>query len=637
MKKKSNELKVNTNLLKVIQPRGGITFKDETIVKSGDGYSSCLHIMEYPEEEYEHWLNRICNIQGTIATVDIGTDDVNDVKRNINKSMKEQNQRYIHAENYTDKSAAETRFMEMKQIAEELQNMNEVVKNIDVRVFFSDRSQAELERNIKDRRNELETSGFMGYNNLNETKADWTSFYTPYTQQQKELFAVEGQMVTSTQLAGGNPFHFSCLEDELGSFYGTTTVGGNVLFDLFYKSPARASYNAAVVGKMGSGKSTILKKMFEDRAIRGDYIRAFDVSGEFSLLAKTLGGKVLVLDGSSDKMFNMLEILRSGDNESTNYSRHIAKVKTMYRYFDPEVEEGTLDELGILLRELYERFNLAPEVFSNKKERRITGLPSEKYPILEDLVEQCKISIKNISETKYDEVQEKIAINTALKISSIQRKLESIIETYGSIFNGHTSLDNILNEQIIVFDISTIKEMDPNVFDAQFFNLASLSWDNAVANGKEMMRMDNEGEIEWEDITRTLILIDESHRTINATKYKALEQITTYMREARKYFASFVLASQSIRDYVPEGSSDLAINKLKTLFELTQYKFIFNHDENVLGLIQTVFGRILTEKQIAKIPQLETGNCYLCISSVGNLEFKVYITPEEKYVFNGGA
>ena len=332
----------------------------------------------------------------------------------------------------------------------------------------------------------------------------------------------------------------------------------------------------------------------------------------------------------------MLEILRAGENESTNYSRHIAKVKTMYRYFSPEVDEGTLDELGILLRELYERFHLAPEII-NKKERRITCLPSNMYPILDDLVEQCKISIKNMAEQKYDEIQEKLAVNRALKINNIQRKFESIIETYGAIFNGHTSLENIVNEQIIVFDISTIKEMDPNVFDAQFYNLAALSWDNAVANGKEMLNLYNEGEIEWEDIVRTLILIDESHRTINANKYKALDQITTYMRESRKYFAGFYLASQSIRDYVPEGASDLAINKLKTLFELTQYKFIFNHDENVLGHIQTIFGRILTDKQISKIPQLETGNCYLCISAAGNLEFKVYITPEEKYVFNGGA
>lgn len=136
------------------------------------------------------------------------------------------------------------------------------------------------------------------------------------------------------------------------------------------------------------------------------------------------------------------------------------------------------------------------------------------------------------------------------------------------------------------------------------------------------------------------MLIDEGHRWLNTKKLQALELISVYFREARKYFASIVLASQSVRDYVPGGrseSSDAAVNQIKTLFELTQYKFIFRQNENALGIISDVFSNAFTESQLKKIPYLEQGNTILNISGDRTLEFKVYLSAEEKRIFRGGA
>ena len=160
-------------------------------------------------------------------------------------------------------------------------------------------------------------------------------------------------------------------------------------------------------------------------------------------------------------------------------------------------------------------------------------------------------------------------------MDKIKNTISYLVNTYGSLFDGHTSIDNITDEQIVTFDISKLKEMEPAIFDVQIFNAISLCWDNCVTNGKLMESMRREGSIQLEDIVHFLILIDESHRWINTQKLQALDLITIYLREARKYYGGIVMASQSIRDYVPEGSSDVAINKIKTVFELTQYKFLF--------------------------------------------------------------
>lgn len=243
---------------------------------------------------------------------------------------------------------------------------------------------------------------------------------------------------------------------------------------------------------------------------------------------------------------------------------------------------------------------------------------------------------KGYEAVELDLVKHRMAI-----MDKIRRVLSNITNTYGSLFDGHTSIDNILDEQIVTFDLSTIKEMKPSVFDAQIFNMISLCWDNCVTNGKLMMERlrkakGEEGALDPEQVTKFLMIIDESHRWINTKKRHALESITIYLREARKFFGGIMLASQSIRDYVPEGSGAEEIDDLKKIFELTQYKFIFHQEADTLPLLDKVFESTLTQSQRNKIPKLEIGENILCIASDRNLEFKVHLTKEEDRIFEGG-
>ena len=85
-----------------------------------------------------------------------------------------------------------------------------------------------------------------------------------------------------------------------------------------------------------------------------------------------------------------------------------------------------------------------------------------------------------------------------------------------------------------------------------------------------------------------------------------------------------------------EGTSDVALNKLKTLFELTQYKFIMHQDSNATDLLRNVFNGILTESQIRKIPKLEMGDAIVNLSSAQTMEVHIQITEDEKEIFKGG-
>ena len=308
----------------------------------------------------------------------------------------------------------------------------------------------------------------------------------------------------------------------------------------------------------------------------------------------------------------------------------------MYKYLvegNTSVEE--IVEFEELLRELYKNFGM--ELKSGQAVTQITGLPADKYPIFSDFLKFLDKKIEEMQESTYvNEVGMELIKKKLILVDKIRRVIGNVVETYGSLFDGYTSIDNILDEQIVTFDLSTVKEMKASIFDAQIFNMISLCWDNCVTNGKLMSEMYRKGEIELEDITSFLMIIDESHRWLNAKKRHALELITIYLREARKFFGGIMLASQSIRDYVPEGSADEAIDDLKKIFELTQYKFIFHQDSNTLPLLDRIFESTLTRSQRNKIPKLEVGENILCIASDKNLEFRVHLTKEEEKLFNGG-
>lgn len=635
MRKKKEEKPYDSFLIQKIQPHGGISFWDEKYIKTGQGYETCIHIFQYPEEIDTHWMTNILNVNDSIAIVDISTEDMVEVKRNINKSMSEQNIRYKTSKRFEDRFDAEQRYRELERLWKEIQSYGEILKSIQARIFVYGYTLREIEQKCKEVLINLESDNYKAAIFLNEGKSEWKSLYLPYKEQQKDENSIQGQSLTSETVAAGYPFHFSKLEDPYGSLLGFTSSGGIVLFDYFAKSESRLQYNAVAFGNMGRGKSTLLKKIYEDRAIRGDFIRIFDISGEFRYMTEQFGGKIYRPDGS-EGIINPLEILCSGDNENTNYSRHISKMGIFYRFLMPAADNYEIIEFEQVLRELYIKHGILGKD-GEIGNRRITRLNSKKYPIFSDLSVYLMHKIQMLQESPEGKNGDIIVRQKLQRLNNIKLTVDNVINNYGMLLDGYTSIDNMTDEQIIVFDISTLKEIKASIYDGMMFLLLSFCWDNAVANGMVMKEQWETGKIRWEEIKRFLVICDESHRWLNAQKLQAVDQVLLYCREGRKYFAGILFASQSIRDWVPEGSDAVAINKIKTLFELTQYKFIFQQDANAMGLLGEIFHEQLTDSELRRIPYLTKGETILAISSDRNIEMKVHLTAEENKMFRGGA
>lgn len=633
MRKKKEAPQQDISLIAYIQPQGGLHFRDETYIKTGNGYVQCIHVYKLPRAGVDdHWLTKVCNIDNVITTVDIHTEDLFVTKQNINRSLQEQEMRYQSASSFSERHDAEHQYRRMKNLYDELETMDEVMKSIHIRIYISAKTFFDLENRTKHIMTYLETSGYRNSVFLNEGKSEWDSRLLSMSEQ-SDHFQIPGIPITTETLSAGNPFHFSALEDPYGDYLGETPTMGNVIFDEFHKTDKRLYYNGVIFGLMGSGKSTLLKKRLKSRAIRSDFIRTFDISGEFTLLTKTLGGKVI---DSLNTKINPLEILRSTDeSEGKNFQNHISKLTTFYQLVS---ESNDTEEVNYFIRavhELYEEWGLSVKI-TNGKENPVTGLPAVSYPTLQDLWNLIDRKMQSYIAKTGNENEMYLIQHALIQYNKVKNTLDVLINIYSSLFNGHTTMDNITDEQLVTFNLSQLKSLPASIFDAYLYIILTLCWDNCVTNGKTMLDLYDAKKIDFSDIVHTMILIDEAHRWINTKKPLILDQITIYEREARRYFGGILLATQSIRDLIPEGSTDANIDKLKNIFEFSQYKFLFRQNSNVIPLIDRVFQSSLTPSLKGRIPKLEMGQCILMIDSDQNLELKIHLTEEEKQLFKGG-
>lgn len=643
LKRKQNEQenpqekkqKYDKKFLIDIQPQGGVNFKDKYIQK-GDGYEACIHIYDYPTTVNELWLEQIMSMRDVVVVNDIATMDKDEAVSSINKSMLEHNVRYRSAKQESERMDAQSSFQEMEKLYHEISQMGEVVKLIQIRIFVYAPTIAELEQKIETIISELNSRGFKGAIFLNETSWEWQSLFLPYEKLQELPNRREGKGLTALSLASGLPFHYSELNDPKGSYLGTSFTGGNVLFDLFHKDKKRRFYNGVVVGTMGAGKSTTLKKLVMDNASRGNFIRGFDVTGEFETLVNALSGYSISLDGSQG-IINPLQIYKTEDtgdsekDEELSFMRHISKVATFYQFLAGESTSEEVEEFKKVLRNFYEEIGFVDRIYTTG----VTDLPNEEYPIFSDLLDYVK---DLLYENPYlRTIRPELSDSKIARLEKIELVIDNIVNSYSHLFNGYTTIPDFTNEQVIFFSIRNLTGLEKGVFNAQMYNALNLIWDNLIQIGAPQMQALYEDEnFDEDEAIRLLVVIDEAHRLINSENMLAVSFLTDFAREARKYFGGLMFASQSIRDFVPDHSDSETVTKIRTLFELTQYKFIMQQDSNTLDSLRTIFEGQLSESELARIPLFQQGDCLLSINGVGNIMLSVEASEEELALFRGG-
>ncbi len=621
------------NFISKVQPKGGVSF-GEKYINTGDSYVGCLHVYAFAEDVSTLWLANLMNIENTVATMDLATANKEEVIRDINRSIGELRDRTETERRSTDKDDAGYELQNLREFAHSITQGGEIVKMCHVRIFFYDFSIDELEKRIGDTKKELNGMNHKTTIYLFQTKQEWLSLFTSYDQQTKINNTRQGVLLPSSSIGGGVPFHHQALKDPRGIYLGQTSTGGAFLLDPFYSTNTRRSFNGFVLGKMGFGKSTLMKQLEEGLVAKNSFIRGFDKARDYYDLIESQGGKIIDLSGGADlEMINPLEIFATKTDEKTleidefgSFMQHISKVANMIRFLNPSISDIEVTEFRTLLRQFYIKIGLlTPEYVSSPHKVKVTGLNPKSYPTMSDFS-------KYLHTVKYA----KPTPERVRTLEMIRIMIDDMVGQYAPFFDGHSTIENLENEQIVFFDIDGISQLDKEVFNCQLFTALTLIWNHALKHGRKVKRLKEQGKITLEDVRYFMVLIDECHNIINANNIFAVDYVISFEREMRKFSAGVFFATQSPNEILPESASNASIDKIKTVFELTTYKVFLNLDNSVMGKMREVLGSSLTETEYQMLPELKVGQAIFQTSS--NESYTVTFDPETAQLerFKGG-
>ena len=641
---KNKKSEIDPEFFKAIQPRYNLKFAERAI-KKGDGYEACIHVYAYPRQSEIFWLEDICMRENTIVTIDIASLDEEKVKKDLRESMREDRGNYNDTNDDTVLIDSQTSYNEMQQLYAEITQEGELIKAVHARIFTFAKTLQKLEEQADNIITDLESKGYKLGIFLNEAEYEYKSLYLPFEKQQEMKNRHEANPIPTVSLSAGYPFNYESHRDPHGFYLGYIPGGGACLFDNFhndryFKAPtkARISYDIFIGGKKGSGKSTLLKKLTTFNIALGNKVRGIAVSNEFDLLIQKFDGKMISMDGSNG-IQNLLEIQSTMVDKETNqlddvanFSQHLSKLSVFYAYMSPEAESSEIKEFEQLCRRLYIKHNLWSEKPGESKKN--TGLHPKDYPIFTDLLNLVQDEIYSDKVKRI--VKKEISETRLNRLEKIELVLQTVTSSYGHIFNGHTSFPNLDDEQIVFYDLRGVTKLQNDIKHAVMFNVLSIFWGAMLKTGLAQKMMWEEREIEWEDIERIFLVIDEAHIIIGSGNKGLLEYVVSFLRETRKYFTGLAMATQDIRDVIPEGANTEHLDLLKKIFAQTQYKFVFRQDESSIPLIRDLFGNNITEGGVSSVSKLGQGVC-LYSDDIASKFIKIEISDKEDDLYRGGA
>lgn len=610
--KKDKKNEIDLNFISKIQPMGNLLWKEDC-VRKGTGFETCIVVNLYKEEVEDFWLLNFSNIKDVIVTIDVGTLD-DSILKDLSKSIEEFKSRARGSKTETEKDENLIEISNLKSLHNSLYK-GSVMKEVKIRLFISKRTKEELIKEVKNILNLLDGKGFVSSVYLNELEIEFKSIFNPISSQKKAITKRGGKEILAQTLGAGINYHYTYLNDPKGTYFGTTFTGGNVVLDIFHRDSKRKFYNGIIYGKMGSGKSTFLKKLALTELSKGNKVRVFDASGEFVQLAKGFNSKFISLDGS-DGMINPFQVFKSVNdienpdekNAELSFQQHLSKLDSIFKYFNPDLSSDVRSELNNLFTKFYIKLGLINEKENGLKDYKgITDLSVKDYPTVSDF----NNFVKDIFRAEKDNFKRQ-------RLDRINLMLEEMINSFGSLFNGHSSF-NIQDEDFVAFNIKTLSSYKDEVFNAVVFNVLSILWNEMVNNTSV------KGVIS-EDDTKYLVLIDEAHRLLSSGDEKITKFFEFFLREARKYLGGIWFSFHLLEDNQTQGN----LSNMSKIFKFAQYKVIFSQDTSSANLFKTAFNREITESEINILPRLKTGECILSIAGYKNIAFRVFLGFEEE-------
>lgn len=617
-----------------IQPLGGVNFEAVDYVAFGDRFEATVDVINTPNILLNFWTSTLSQVGARVVTIDHLHDTSEDYTEVLDRTITALTSSRDNAKSQGEKDRIDDELNPIRQMSIDMKRHGETIKKSNFKLHFSASTIEELDAVVNKAIKSLRGQGFEATRYLNMQKQEWQSQFISFEMQEHLFYGKVEKELPSRALGIGFAHNQTYLHDPNGFFIGSTQTGGIMYLDMFRKTQERLSYSAFISGAKGGGKSSFLKKQLFLNYIIGNKVFGFDKSGEFRTLVELLNGSFVKL-GSQQSMINILQVFgfKSVADEASSetdivesFNTHISQTITRLSIFYNLTQNQQVIAASVL-RDFYFSY------FTEEQMMRVTELKNEEYPLITELNDYLE---NRLRENKDDASKHAVIIEFRTAITSL-------IEQHASKFVGHTSLDNLMHNQIVMFDISMIDDNTSGVFDMLFHMALTMVWSLAMKNGRKEKYAYDIGAKPFDEIVRTVIIADEVHNVLNPRKIFVADIFNTMLSEDRKFFIGVLMATQLVERMLPENTASSEVQEtLKNIFGLVQYRIFGKQSETSIPSLKKYFPTGFRENDYEEMLHYTTtpengSKMLLNISGGKSYTFFHELTKEELDIFQGGA
>lgn len=583
-----------------ISPRGlKITERDIIL---GDAYMSVVTLVTYPSYVGHAWLGAVANVNHTRMCITISPMDTSEISKTLKKSISDTKSKIINVSDYNDQILLQNQMEDYVELVNRIDREHERFNKLTVNFLCYGDSKEALDKTKKELKNTL-ASYSLGSADLMFEQERSLKMCLPmvYTDLEKQ-YGLEMPILAT---ASSFPFIYQNLQDSGDSIIlGCDGLGSKVFFDLWKRTGKRNNSNAVIIGKRGSGKSTLVKKIIRGNYARGAKIIAIDPERELKEMCDLIGGTWIDCGTGISGIINPLEVRKSTDDNddekklsANDLSRHFQTFRTFIKYYLQDLSAYELTKIEDALIDVYKDKNITFDTDLSK-------LKSEDYPIIKDLYNKL---LNNLYNAKVREEPQNV-IASLEKICSL---LKRAITTDAKIFNGHSSIKVNNNSDFIVLDINSLVDSDDSILKSQFFNILTWCWNEICKNKDEQV----------------ILVCDEAHLIIDPNNRDGIDFLKKASKRIRKQNGSLILISQNLIDFCSPEIERYG----QVIIDNSSYLFVMSQGQKEIEAVANMLSLSESERQF--LTTASQGCGLLVVGQDTRLPIQVELRIEEQELF----
>lgn len=557
------KMMVDTDLLNEITPFGGISFSLNKITL-GSTVARAYAVSGYPRELGYSWATDIMNNSEAVTSITFDPANPHLLGEALSRSIRSTATDAVSERNVRKSKQLARQASDADIMLDELDANNEVIGQMCIVTMPFSTSDEGLEDVCKHTLSLFQTHK-LKLKVLGRLQKEGLMCVMPYHTVPKMINQSFMRLMPLYTLAGGSPMAVNTYQDENGVYFAKTSTGNIVSLDLWYRGKDRTNTNIYILGKPGTGKSTLVKHIMQIEFMKGTKILVIDPESEYKDITLYLGGEVFYAGGGNAKI-NMLQVRSSPDDDEGEaadrrlykdvaqkgsvLAMHLKNNDSIFRSYLPDASEMEFAMLEKTCIDLYKKYGI--EWYTD-----CSNIPADKFPIMSDL---------------YQYIEAQSAGNDTLR--QLLGRLHSAARGSDQfVFNGHTNIN--LDAPVMCFDTNSLQSQTDNVKRAQYMNILGLAWEITSRDRDE----------------RVMLICDEGYIMVDRKLPQSLMLLRNFGKRCRKVNGALSFITHSVIDLLDDSIRQYG----QSILDNATYKFFLGADGKNLQEITELYS--LTERQ----------------------------------------